>query len=182
MNWTFNQNCQLIIPAPNKGGLHSLEVITDPKGNIIKFNNSDRLIDRTSNLILDIEFDGLYKYYLLLTSSDPNTIDITKIGNPNNSVTWTEEEEIFSICHLRKCVFAYEKQAIEEFLSTCNKKNCNKRSSQQSTRDILLMSIFVLENLIARQRYLEAETILNSLNSCDNLCKDSITKTCCCNG
>lgn len=162
---------------------HTLEVFVDPKGNIVKFNDSEMLIDRSSDLILDVKLDGLYKYYLLQTDiDDPKTIDITKIKNPDNSTGPLTEEEIFSICHLRKCVFAHEKQAIEEFLSTCNKKNCNKRSSQQYIRDILLMSIFVLENLIARQRYYEAETILNSLNSCEGLCKDAVIKTCCCNG
>ena len=68
------------------------------------------------------------------------------------------------------------------FLSVCNKKNCNKKSAQQSTRDILLISVFVLEHLISRHRYSEAETILDSLGSCKNICGDSITKTCCCNG
>ena len=102
---------------------------------------------------------------------------------PNNSIGDPQiSEEIFSICHLRKCVFAYEKQAIEEFLSTCNKKNCNKRSSQQSTRDILLMSIFVLEHLICQNKYNEAQRILNQLGSCSNLCPNTITKTCDCNG
>jgi hypothetical protein len=102
---------------------------------------------------------------------------------PNNSIGDPQiSEEIFSICHLRKCVFAYEKQAIEEFLSTCNKKNCNKRSSQQSTRDILLMSLFVLEHLICEEKYNEAKRIVEQLGSCGNLCNTQTLKSCCCNG
>lgn len=104
------------------------------------------------------------------------------VADPSNSFGPSIEEEIFSICNLRKCALAHERQAIEEFLSVCNKKNCNKKSSQQSTRDILLISVFVLEHLISRHRYSEAETILDSLGSCKNICGDSITKTCCCNG
>lgn len=189
MNWTFNQNCQLIIEDHlNKGTyINSVEIIWCVADNSFKtfLNRGDE------SLIVDIEKDGLYRYLCLFSNRpftelksltlDPNFLQYLTMPIDDIGIVQTSEE-IFSICHLRKCVFAYEKQAIEEFLSTCNKKNCNKRSSQQYIRDILLMSIFVLENLIARQRYYEAETILNSLNSCDNLCKDSITKTCCCNG
>ena len=92
-----------------------------------------------------------------------------------------DPENIFSICKLRKCTIAQEKLAIEEFLSTCNKRNCNKRSSQQPVRDVLLISIFVLEHLISQEKYLEAERILESLDSCRNLCGNNI-KTCNCNG
>ena len=87
-----------------------------------------------------------------------NPIDrIKEYTNSNGG--WTYEENIFSICKLRKCTIAQEKLAIEEFLSTCNKRNCNKRSSQQPVRDVLLISIFVLEHLISQEKYLEAERI-----------------------
>lgn len=179
MNWTFNQNCQLIIDeTPDKNGyIHLLEVLFFPDGTHLCFS------DRNSPIVEYLPKDGLYIYRYLLTNEDPSNIDISKIPASSNSIgDWTGFEEIFSICHLRKCAIAHEKQAIEEFLSTCNKKNCNQKSSQQAVRDVLLISIFVLENLIVRQRYSEAEDILERLGSCGNLCEDVITKTCCCNG
>ena len=179
MNWTFNQNCQLIIDnILDKGDrLHSIEVIIYPNGGYNIY------IDRNEKIILDLPEDGLYLYKYLLTDTDPSTIDITTIPDANTSVGgWTGQEEIFSICHLRKCAIAHEKQAIEEFLSTCHKKNCNQKSSMQSTRDILLISIFVLEHLICQNKYNEAQRILNQLGSCSNLCPNTITKTCDCNG
>lgn len=189
MNWTFNQDCQLIIEEQlNKGEFaNSVEIIW-----CLSDNSFKTFLNRSNGaLVVDIDKDGLYRYLCLFSNRpftelrsltlDPNflqylTLPNNSIGNPQIS------EEIFSICHLRKCALAHEKQAIEEFLSICNKKNCNKKSSQQSTRDILLISVFVLEHLISRHRYSEAETILDALSSCKNICGDSVTKTCCCNG
>lgn len=189
MNWTFNQDCQLIIDE--------LPIIND-NSNVVeilfgKYDGSFKyFINRKSPLIYDIEQDGIYKYLCIPTDRsiselknlllDPDSF-LQYLVSPANSFGFpTIEEEIFSICHLRKCAILLEKQAIEEFLSTCDKKNCNKKSSQQSTRDILLISVFVLEHLIARHKYSEAENILERLSSCKNICEDSITKTHCCNG
>ena len=189
MNWTFNQNCQLILDEiPDKGENENVvEILFGKQDGSFKY-----FINRISPLIYEIPQDGIYKYICLPTDKSISELKslladadsfLQYLASPANSFGFpSNEEEIFSICHLRKCAIAHEKQAIEEFLSTCNKKNCNKKSSQQSVRDILLISIFVLENLIARQRYSEAEDILERLGSCGNLCKDVITKTCCCNG
>ena len=179
MKWTFNQNCQLIIDETlNKGNKqHSIEIIIYPN------NACEVYTDRTSKIVLDLPEDGLYIYKYLLTDTNPSIIDIATIPDASNSIgDWTGIEEIFSICHLRKCAIAHEKQAIEEFLSTCHKKNCNQKSSMQSVRDILLISIFVLEHLIYQNKYSEAQRILDQLGSCGDLCKDTITKKCCCNG
>ena len=179
MNWTFNQNCQLIIEElPDKRSFsHIIEVVFFPNDSYTTY------VDRNAGEpIVESIKDGLHIYRYLLTNDNPSDIDISKIPCYSNSDGgWTHEEEIFSICHLRKCAIAQEKQAIEEFLSTCHKRNCNKKSSEQSTRDILLISIFVLEYLISENKYLEAERILESLGSCEDLCYNNI-KTCNCNG
>ena len=179
MNWTFNQNCQLIVDdiLDKNGHTHSIEVIICPDGTYEVY------IDRTDRIVLDLSEDGLYMYKYLLTNTNPETIDITTIPDANTSVGgWTDSEEIFSICRLRNCAIAHEKHAIEEFLSVCNKSKCNQKSSLQSTRDILLISIFVLEHLICQEKYEEAKRIVDQLSSCNNLCKDVFTKKCCCNG
>lgn len=189
MNWTFNQNCQLIIDSlPNTEGLNNtVEIIYGKQNDSFKY-----FINRSKSLIYDIVHDGIYKYMCIPTNRSVADIKellskgadsfLKYVADPANSFGPSIEEEIFSICNLRRCTIAHEKQAIEEFLSTCNRKNCNKKSSQQPTRDILLISIFVLEHLISRHRYSEAETILDSLSSCGNICEDTITKTCYCNG
>ena len=178
MNWTFNQNCQLIIDEiPEKGSKHLLEVIIYPN------DAYEMFVDRIGSIKLDLPEDGLYQYKYLTTDRDPSTIDISTIPNNDNSIgDWSGLENIFSLCHLRKCAVAYEKQSIEEFLSTCNKRNCNKKSYHQSTRDILLISLFVLEHLICEDKYLEAQRILDALGTCGGLCENRLTKSCCCNG
>ena len=162
----------VISDLPNKGTYtHTLEMIVGPDD--IKLLYKDR-----SEPIVEHIADGLYVYHLLLTNLDPETVDVNKISSYNNSIgDWTEVEKIFSICHLRNCVIELEKKSIENFLY----KKCVK-SSQQSTKDLLLISIFVLEHLISQEKYSEADRILKSLGSCGNLCGDVVTKTCNCNG
>ena len=170
MNWHFNQNCELVIddiPTPGTKD-HVIEVLVKD-GNIWA-----TAVDREEiPLTVKVE-DGLYEYYQFESDTAEPKIKVEELEDP--------KDRIFSICNLRKCTFAHEKQAITEFLSTCTKRNCNKKSSQQSTRDILLISLFVLEHLICEEKYNEAKRIIEQLGSCYNLCDTHTLKSCCCNG
>lgn len=194
MNWTINQNCQLIIDdLPTKEDASGNEYTSVVEVIYNKYEDSFwGIVNREVSIEYNLKTDGRYKYLKVLSNRDaqelehllltPNTF-LELLDSPIDSIGPSAyEEEIFSICHLRKCAFEHEKKAIEEFLSTCNKRNCNKKSPQQSVRDILLISVFVLENLICKHRYKEAERILESLGSCGNLCDNISNKTCCCNG
>ena len=164
MNWHFNQNCELVIDdIPTIG---TTEVLVKD-GDIWA-----TAVDREIPLTVKVD-DGLYEYYQFPNTNKPE-IKVEELEDPI--------EKIFSICNLRKCTFTHEKQAISEFLSTCTKRNCNKKSSQQSTRDILLISLFVLEHLICEEKYSEAKRIVEQLGSCGNLCNTQTLKSCCCNG
>lgn len=174
MNWTFNQNCQLIISeCPNKGEFtNSFEIIVDPDGIHKEYHNR-------TNSIIEFVKDGLYQYYLLLTNRDLDDINFNDVISNNNSIgDWSYSENIFSICNLRKCAFELEKKSIESFLcyNTCEK------SSSQLEADLLLISIFVLEHLISLEKYSEAERILERLKSCENICGNTLLKPCNCNG
>lgn len=165
MNWHFNQNCELVIDdIPTS---RTIEVLVKD-GNIWA-----TAVDREIPLTVKVD-DGLYEYYQLPANTAEPEIKVEELEDP--------QDRIFSICNLRKCTFAHEKQAITEFLSTCTKRNCNKKSSQQSTRDILLISLFVLEHLICEEKYNEAKKIVEQLGSCGNLCNTQTLKSCCCNG
>lgn len=168
MNWHFNQNCELVIDEiPTAGTTHVIEVLVKD-GDIWA-----TAVDRTISLTVKVD-DGLYEYYQFESDTTEPEIKVEELGDP--------QDRIFSICNLRKCTFAHEKQAITEFLSTCTKRNCNKKSTQQSTRDILLISLFVLEHLICEEKYNEAKRIIEQLGSCGNLCNTQTLKSCCCNG
>lgn len=168
MNWYFNQNCELEIKdlPENQSGLHTIEILVKD-GNVWA-----TAVDRTITFTMRVE-DGLYKYYVIYDSNESPEINLNQLGDPI--------ENIFSICNLRKCAFAHEKQAIVEFLSVYNKKNCNKKSEQQFTRDMLLISLFVLEHLICEEKYNEAQRIVNQLGFCGNLCDNQTLKHCNCN-
>lgn len=182
MNWSFNQKCQLIIEPISSNNSHTVEIIIAPNGECVKTNTGeDRWIDRNETLVVDIIVDGLYKHFILHTDSDPDTIDLNSINSASDSIGPWVQSNIFSLCKLRMCTFAYERQSIEEFLSICHKKNCGKKSEQHYVRDLLLIALFVLEHLVQLEKYEEAERILQGLSSCENLCKDTLTKNCCCN-
>lgn len=186
MNWTFNQNCQLIINDLPDHQYNLLEIlVNESEGTFFtQFNRSE------STWSIDIPLDGLYTMYILDTQRTQEDLDkeLKKgwfkfkdwVNSPDHSVGNLElVDEVFSICKLRKCAIIQEKQAIEEFLSICNKTNCNYKSDQQSVRDILLISIFVLEHLIQQRKYSEASQIIDALGSCKTVCTNTINKNCC---
>ena len=87
------------------------------------------------------------------------------------------ETEFFSLCRLRKCVLELEKETLLDF------SNCKEKSEMRKVRDLLLVAIFVLENLICDSaKYSEAEFILNKLKNfyCMH-CNQSSTPNCNCN-
>ena len=187
MELNINQKCQLVISGEwdvvnfNSPEEHKIELIVhaeDPSIYMIE-------IDRTSKeLIWDLEKDGLYIYRQINWPKDKELGDnvvetlFLKFPDPTNSIDYVDKN-IFSICKLRNCVLQLEKEAIRNFASNCSKNKCEKDESR-SNKDILLISIFVLENLICRERYSEATMILDSLATCGNLCPTKITK-CNCN-
>ena len=91
----------------------------------------------------------------------------------------TEPEQVFSICKLRECLLNVEKDAIHKFLYTCNNtgKTCKEMSN---IADFLLVSVFVLEQLICVGDYVEATRILSIINNGCGIC-DTDTKTLDCN-
>jgi len=87
-------------------------------------------------------------------------------------------KKFFSICNLRKCVLELEKRTL------LNSINCNSKthSEEKKLRDLLLIAIFVLENLICDEaRYSEAEEILDAMwSDCGHLCSKITNNTCNC--
>lgn len=191
MKLNINQNGELIIlDLPDKKGKsHVLEFAAST----VNSSNYKYWIDREDTLIFDLEEDGFYKYYVFPSEHDAETLEnlckdglesfLQNLDSPNNSIgplTSENEYDIFSIHNLRSCVMQMEKEAIWEFVEMCKGKNCKKVTD--STKDLLLMAIFVLENLIAQERYTEAQMILDSLSTCANICNLKKTFTCKCHG
>ena len=189
MELNINQSCQLIISGTwdvsgfdsnTENKIELLVHLDDPSIYKIETNRSD------TTLVWNLEKDGLYKYVQINLPKNVNldTMDAVKLieylNNPTNSVDFVEKQ-IFSICKLRTCTIQLEKEAIHNFVNNHNIKSC-KKDSGQSVKDLLLIAVFVLENLISQERYTEAQMIINSLDSCGVLCRSQKLQTCNCNG
>lgn len=91
----------------------------------------------------------------------------------------------FTIYDLVRCYVLTERDRINNYL----KNNCNGacvvNNDLQQRADILLAAIMVINNLLERGDFFEAQRILNGLNTCGHLCKDYVDKglnSCGCGG
>lgn len=137
-------------------------------------------IERTEKVYTyNMEKDGLYQYYVLDLPEVEGPMDLIEYINDNKI---DPIKEIFAICKLRNCLIQKEKEMLNNFLKDCNNGGvfCNK-TSDKNLNDFLLVSEFLLENLICRGNYQEAIRILNSISRC-GVCDNSSEKTCKCCG
>ena len=109
------------------------------------------------SIIAQLTYDGLYEYF--------DSYDTT---------------QIFTLHNLRNCLLQKERHMINHFLGNCKKGLCNK-DSDQTMDDFLLVSLFVIEQLICQNKYDEADRIVSQLESC-GICQKTIKHTCNCNG
>lgn len=185
MKWTFNQNCQLIIEEFfTKGEYENILYVVVKNDKIIDYINNPS----ESFWSVDIDSDGLYTIFVLKTNLSEQDLQKElqnwvafrkKVESPGNSIgDWEHVDNAFSLCYLRKCTFELEKQSIREFLYECG----NKKTIERSTRDILLIALFVLEKLVCENKYQEALSIIEQLGSCANMCNNEQLKKCNCNG
>ncbi len=113
-----------------------------------------------------------------IDKNDPEAL-INHVNSSANSTDF-KKKDIFSICKLRNCTIELEKESIHNFINHHKEYSC-KKIKGQSTKDLLLIAVFVLENLIVKGKYLDATMIVESLSTCDTLCKSNKSQTCNCN-
>lgn len=191
MTCRFNQNCQLIIEElPDKEGYNNVI-------EIVRINEADNTffevrINRTDPFIIDVPQDGWYLYFKGISNDNLEELTTNTAQDIENIIRNFKQKveplgritktDIFSICKLRQCVLVLEKLSLEEFFKNCKSGLCDKRNQHQAIRDTMLVAIFILEHLIRQGRFAEARNILESLNSCGDLCGDIIINRDCCNG
>lgn len=81
-------------------------------------------------------------------------------------------KEIFSICHLWDCYTNIAKELLNTNLSKCKNKNADLETLTFN-RDVVWMTINVLQYYINRNQLYEAERILEEVNGCNGFCKES---------
>lgn len=173
-------DCKLILEGAPKSGK---EILLYNYEEVISIDRED-----DSNVYTyKMEKDGLYQYFVLTFSEEEQPEDLVDYINDykiDPEVTDSDTPaEVFSICHLRNCLLEKEKEMINSFLKDCGgKAKCNS-SSDKSPNDFLLVSVFLLENLICRGNYQEALRILEGISGCNGVCGEkSNTKKCNCCG
>lgn len=127
-------------------------------------NNKVHWVDSDSgiNVILDpsSDFDEIY--------------DILRDKYPDNCFYF--DDYSFTIYDLVRCYVLTERDRINNYLKNNCKGACVVNNDLQQRADILLAAIMVINNLLERGDFFEAQRILNGLNTCGHLCKDYVDK------
>lgn len=84
------------------------------------------------------------------------------------------DDYTFTIYDLVRCYVLAERDRINNYFKNNCKEACNKNSDLQQRVDILLAAIMVINDLLERGDFFEAQRILNGLNTCGSLCKEFV--------
>lgn len=134
--------------------------LNDDQKKRIYYNENDKKLYYNKKEILDIETLLVYLDY---TGS---TLDFY-------------EEPVFSLCKLEHCVFNLQRKSLLPIIKFCGRNTCEENKLEKDQRTFLFISLQVLQHLISEEKYAEAEEILESLSSCNSLCKDLNTNSNC---
>lgn len=170
MKLITTSDCNLILEGTPEPGL---EVLLFNYEEIIVINREEDLKSDTHVHVMDK--DGLYQYYVL--DVDDTVEDLVEYIQKYKEDP-EQDCEVFSICKMRNCLIEKEKSAVNSFLKGCStNSHCN--TENKTINDFLLVSIFLLENLICKGNYKEAMRIINAISVC-GVCENTINKTCNC--
>lgn len=91
-------------------------------------------------------------------------------------------EDIYSLCKLEHCVFNILRLEVIPGIKSCG--ICNTTVEKRNQRNFLFISLQVLKQLIAEEKYEEANDILDALSLCGSLCENvnEDNSNCGCNG
>lgn len=88
----------------------------------------------------------------------------------NLNVFWFDDV-FFSIFNLVKCFILTERDRLNRIFENGCRIQCTD-NPYAANADFLASAIFVLRYLIKQNRYIEAQGLLNRLQTCNGLCKD----------
>jgi hypothetical protein len=123
--------------------------------------------------------DGLFQYFVLPYDEIREATDLIEFIQDKVKVP---QAEVFSICKLRNCLLKMEKDYVNAFLKGCVTNSHRSNDSENTTRDFLLATVFVLEHLICAGNTSEALRILKNIQSCTSCANINSKNNCGCNG
>lgn len=96
--------------------------------------------------------------------------DVWKVKSENVNIFWFDDV-FFSIFNIVKCFILTEANRLNSIFENGCKIGCTS-NPYAANADFLASAIFVLRNLIKQNNYIEAQSLLNRLQTCSGLCKD----------
>ena len=167
---------------------------------VLQLNKTNELITNiaiktteTEEVIFDLGLDG---FYTLVTLKIPKDVEreyyysngkfyhfneeieletLVEI-NPNVSEFDIEHEYYFQTCRLRKCYINICKQIFDQVASIeCNRPKLDPNLIYK--RDLLWSAINVIEFMVERGEYKEAEILLERIMGCNGLCDSHCNKS-----
>lgn len=96
--------------------------------------------------------------------------DVWKVKSENLNIFWYDNI-FFSMFNLIKCFILTENNRLESIFNNGCKIQCTG-NPYAANADFLASAIFVLRYLIKDGKYIEAQSLLNKLHTCNGLCKD----------
>lgn len=89
--------------------------------------------------------------------------------NPENTTISISSKISFSICYLNRCYISLCKSIFNSVLTKCQNPNIQDLTFK---RDYLWMTINVIRYLTENEQFMEAQNILDQVNSCNGFCQD----------
>lgn len=124
--------------------------------------------------------DGYYIYVNTDLESIEDEIDT--VLDTDSDADYSETS-LFTIHNLRNCLLDYEKKIVGNALCNCASGSgiiCGTSNDRQMA-DFLLATVFVVENLVHKNHYLDAAEIVEKVHSCNSVCQQTTNKTTKCN-
>lgn len=183
---TYDKNCNISVHELNYDKRYVYAYI-------LQFNKSDNLTSEVSiktdekDITFELGTDGFYTLVTAKVSKDENDEYYYKNGkfyhlsneidlqtlieiNPNNTKLLIEHEYYFHICHLKECYANICQKIFNQISSFCNKGNVD--SNLIFKRDLLWSAINVIEFMVEKGQFEDAEILLERIVGCNGLCDE----------
>lgn len=123
-------------------------------GKVYYFDSSESIV--FSAPMSDEDFDSIY--------------DLVKTQDIGNCFYF--DDYFITINALIECYILNERERLKNFIKNNCQSNCNGYDTIATKSDLLLAAIMVINDLVDKEEFFEAQKILNRLNTCGYLCKD----------
>ena len=131
-----------------------------------QLENENNILDQYQSIYI-LDNSTIYKY----VNDELVEVSLDEIieRNPEETTISISSKISFSICYLNKCYISLCKSILNVTLTKCKNPDT---SDLIFKRDYLWMTINVIKYLIENEQFMEAQNILDQVNSCNGFCQN----------